>query len=167
MLTKILREIFNFKSNEIENKSNLSKETLDKISFIFKKLNKIYKLDNKKEYNFNGYECSISEKCYDYTFIIKLDNVDFTIHKDYGKIELFMNGISYIIFQKNSFVDNGILNKDEFISLVEKICMVISHFYKDYSYILESEYTYKYFEESAVKNREEARKDIVKFINNI
>ena len=45
--------------------------------------------------------------------------------------------------------------------------MVISHFYKDYSYILDSEYTYKYFEESAVKNREEARKDIVKFINNI
>ena len=167
MFTKLLREIFDFKSNEIENKSNLSKETLDKISFIFEKLDNIYKLDNKKEYNFNGYDCIITEFCSYYTFNIKMDNVDIIIYNNIFEIGLFIDNKKYSIFKNNLFVDNGILNKDEFISLVENICMVIAHFYKDYSYILESEYTYKFFEESAIKSREEARKDIVKFINNI
>ena len=178
MLTERLRKIFNFKSNEIENKSNLSKETLDKISFIFKKLNNIYKLDLNKEYNCCGYVCTIStlrhdfitDVYYEYIFIVKLDNVNVNINisKNCDLISLYVNEKYYIIFRNNSFIiDNEIINKDEFVSFIETICVVIAHFYKDYSYILESENDYKYFEESAIKSREEARKEIVKFINNI
>lgn len=61
MLTERLRKIFNFKSNDIENKSNLPKETLDKLTFIFKILDKIYKLEQ-KDYICCGYVCSVAEK---------------------------------------------------------------------------------------------------------
>lgn len=184
MLTKFLREIFDFKSNEIENKSNLSKEILDKISFIFEKLDNIYKLEQ-KDYVCCGYVCSVTEKCgymcsviekRGYIFNIKLQNINITLNKLHGKIDLFIDDVCYTLFKNksnydllkdNTFIDNGILNKDEFILLVEKIYMVVVHFYKDYSYILESDYDYNFFEETAIKSREEARKDIVKFINNI
>ena len=91
MLTKILREIFDFKSNKIENKSNLSKETLDKISFIFEKLDNIYKLEQ-KDYICCGYVCSVAEKC-GYIFNIKLQNIDITINKRHGKIDLFIDDV--------------------------------------------------------------------------
>jgi len=109
--------------------------------------------------------CSVSEKGFDYTFNIKLDNVEVIIYKNDAAIELFIDNIGYTIFNNNSFIGNDILNKDVFISLVENICTVVAHFYKKHKHILESEYDYRYFEESAFKSRVKAREDIVKFIH--
>jgi len=159
-----LRKVFGYKTNDIE--SNLPKETLDKITFIFNRTKKIYKLEH-KEYNINGYICNIKRINFVSVFFIKLQKVEIGISYFHGNIRININNESYKIFGDDFFTEYGILNKEEFISLVDKIYIVVDGFYNEYRHILDSKYDYKYYEASAINSRNEAKKEIIKFINNV
>ena len=163
-MIEILRKFFK--------KDNIPKETINKLKHINNNFPKFSKLQN-KIYENENYNISILRE-YDSVFDIKIirnfyisfdidQNRDFVIYLfEYG---YYLDRINLIDSNLN-YVDNEIINNTEFIKLVDKIYDMFCSFYKDYSYILDSNHNYKYFEELSIKQRETKRNDILDFLNN-
>ena len=123
-------------------------------------MNKIYKIE-RKEYNINNFEISfwnglIKIKITKNSYIL----LDFS--KTTFNILVRNDNYEHYVYKNKKY---HVLDKYEFISMIDNIYNIFYSIHKEYSYILDSEYDYRYFQDSAIKSRENMKNDIKTFLN--